>query len=117
MKMSALMNEKLHQTWNKRKLNSMKNKLKAVVNIVYSCFLIMFCIVSYCVLCLYLICYLNTIVLTKDTRNKDIQRNRIKECASPCCSMPNEEYVSYIMSGTSYNEMMVYAVYQTNTLC
>jgi len=35
MKMSALMNEKLHQTWNKRKLNSMKNKLKAVVNIVY----------------------------------------------------------------------------------
>ena len=59
MKMSALMNEKC-------------NSLSHFVNIVYSCFLIMYCIVSYCVLCLYLICYLYTIVLTKDTRNKDI---------------------------------------------
>ena len=32
----------------------------------------MYCIVSYCVLCMYLICYLYTIVLTKVTRNKDI---------------------------------------------
>jgi hypothetical protein len=30
------------------------------VDIVYSCFLIMYCIVSYCVLCMYLICYLYT---------------------------------------------------------
>jgi hypothetical protein len=32
----------------------------------------MYCIVSYCVLCMYIICYLYTIVLTKVTRNKDI---------------------------------------------
>ena len=32
----------------------------------------MYCIVSYCVLCMYLICYLYIIVLTKVTRNKDI---------------------------------------------
>ena len=59
MKMSALMAE-----------NS--NSLSHFVNIVYSCFLIMYCIVSYCVLCLYLICYLYTNVSTKVTRNKDI---------------------------------------------
>ena len=46
--------------------------LSHFVNIVYNCFLIMFCIVSYCVLCLYLICYLYTNVSTKVTRNKDI---------------------------------------------
>ena len=46
------------------------------VNIVYSCFLIMYCIVTYCVLCMYLICYLYTIVLTKVTRNKDIYFSR-----------------------------------------
>ena len=28
--------------------------------------------VLYCILCMYLICYLYTIVLTKVTRNKDI---------------------------------------------
>ena len=48
------------------------NSLSHFVNIVYSCFLIMYCIVSYCVLCLYLICYLYTNVSTKVTRNKDI---------------------------------------------
>jgi hypothetical protein len=32
----------------------------------------MYCIASYCVLCLYLICYLYTNVSTKITRNKDI---------------------------------------------
>ena len=59
MKMSALMDEKC-------------NSLSHFVDIVYSCFLIMFCIVFYCVLCLYSICYLYTIVSTKVTRNKDI---------------------------------------------
>ena len=59
MKMSALMAEQC-------------NSLSHFVNIYYSCFLIMYCIVSYCVLCMYLICYLYTIVLTKVTRNKDI---------------------------------------------
>ena len=48
------------------------NSLSHVVSIVYSCFLIMYCIMSYCVLCMYLICDLYTIVLTKVTRNKDI---------------------------------------------
>ena len=43
------------------------------VNIAYSCFLIMYCIVSYCVLCMYLICYLCSIVLTKVTRIKVIK--------------------------------------------
>ena len=33
---------------------------------------IMHCIASYCVLCLYLICYLYTNVSTKVTRNKDL---------------------------------------------
>ena len=50
------------------------NSLSQFVDIVYSCFLIMYCIVSYCVLCLYLICYLYTIVSTKVTRNKDIYK-------------------------------------------
>ena len=59
MKMSALLAEKC-------------NSLSHFVDIVYSCFLIMYCIVSYCVLCLYLICYLYTNVSTKATRNKDI---------------------------------------------
>ena len=59
MKMSTLMAEKC-------------NSLSHFVDIVYSCFLIMYCIVSYCVLCLYLICYLYTNVSTKVTRNKDI---------------------------------------------
>ena len=59
MKMSALLAEKC-------------NSLSHFVDIVYNCFLIMYCIVSYRVLCLYLICYLYTIVLTKVTRNKDI---------------------------------------------
>ena len=59
MKMSALMAEKC-------------NSLSHFVDIVCSCFLIMYCIVFYCVLCLYLICYLYTIVSTKVTRNKDI---------------------------------------------
>ena len=54
--MSALMAEKC-------------NSLSHFVDIVYSCFLIMYCIVSYYVLCLYLICYLYTNVLTKVTRN------------------------------------------------
>ena len=45
MKMSALMAEKC-------------NSLSHFVNIVYNCFLIMYCIVSYCALCIYLICYL-----------------------------------------------------------
>jgi hypothetical protein len=57
--MSALMAEKC-------------NSLSHFVDIVYSCFLIMYCIVSYCVLCLYLICYLYTNVSTMVTRNKDI---------------------------------------------
>jgi hypothetical protein len=34
----------------------------------------MYCIVSYRVLCMYLICYLYTIVLTKVTRNKDMYK-------------------------------------------
>jgi hypothetical protein len=61
MKMSVLMAEK-----------SKSLSLSHFVNIVYtsSCFLIMYCIVSYCVLCMYLICYLYTIILTKVTRNK-----------------------------------------------
>ena len=59
MKMSALMAEKC-------------NSLSQFVDIVYNCFLIMYCIVSYCVLCMYLICYLYTNVSTKVTRNKDI---------------------------------------------
>ena len=59
MKISALMAEKC-------------NSFSHFVDIVYSCFLIMYCIVSYCVLCLYLICYLYTNVSTKVTRNKDI---------------------------------------------
>ena len=59
MKMSALLAEKC-------------NSLSQFVDIVYSCFLIMYCIVSYCVLCMYLICYLYTNVSTKVTRNKDI---------------------------------------------
>ena len=50
------------------------NSLSHFVNIVYNCFLIMYCIVSYCVLCLYLICYLYTNVSTKVTRNKDIYK-------------------------------------------
>ena len=50
------------------------NSLSQFVDIVYSCFLIMYCIVSYCVLCLYLICYLYTNVSTKVTRNKDIYK-------------------------------------------
>ena len=48
------------------------NSLSHFVNIVYNCFLIMYCIVFYCVLCMYLICYLYTNVSTKATRNKDI---------------------------------------------
>ena len=59
MKMSALMAEKC-------------NSLSHFVDIVYNCFLIMYCIVSYCILCLYLICYLYTNVSTKVTRHKDI---------------------------------------------
>ena len=43
MKMSALLAEKC-------------NSLSHFVNIVYSCFRIMYCIVSYRVLCMYLIC-------------------------------------------------------------
>ena len=35
----------------------------------------MYCIVSRCVLCMYLTCYLYTIVLTKVTRNKDIYKH------------------------------------------
>ena len=61
MKMSAILAEKY---------NSLS--LSHFLNIVFSRFLIMYCIVSYCVLCMYLICYLYTIVLTKVTRNKDI---------------------------------------------
>ena len=61
MKMSAVIAEKC-------------NSLSQFVDIVYSCFLIMYCIVSYCVLCLYLICYLYTNVSTKVTRNKDIYK-------------------------------------------
>ena len=53
------------------------NSLSHFVDIVYSCFLIMYCIVSYCALCLYLICYLYTNVSTKVTRNKDIYIGRI----------------------------------------
>ena len=65
MKMSALMAEKC-------------NSLSHFVDIVYSCFLIMYCIVSYCILCLYLICYLYTNVSTKVyTRNKDIYSQKI----------------------------------------
>ena len=60
MKMSALM---------AKKCNSLS--LSYFVNIVYSCFFIMYCIVSYCVLCMYLICYMYTNVSTKVTRNKD----------------------------------------------
>ena len=61
MKMSVLMAEKFKSL-----------SLSHFVNIVYtsSCFLIMYCIVSYCVLCMYLICYLYTIILTKVTRDK-----------------------------------------------
>ena len=59
MKMSALLTQK-------------SNSLSHFVNIVFSCFRSMYCIVSYCVLCMYIICYLYTIVLTKVTRNKDI---------------------------------------------
>ena len=61
MKMSALMAEK-----------NVTLSLSHFVDIVYSCFLIMYCIVSYCVLCMYLICYLYSNVSTKVTRNKDI---------------------------------------------
>ena len=61
MNMSALLAEKC-------------NSLSHFVNIVYNCFLIMYCIVSYCALCLYLICYLYTNVSTKVTRNKDIYK-------------------------------------------
>ena len=44
-----------------------------ILQILYSwVFFIMYCIVSYCVLCLYLICYLYTNVSTKVTRNKYI---------------------------------------------
>ena len=60
------------------KMSEKCNSLSHFVNIVYSCFLIMFCIVSYCVLCLYLICYLYTNVSTKVyTRNKDIYSQKI----------------------------------------
>ena len=59
MKLCALMAEKC-------------NSLSHVVYIIYSCFLIMFCIVFYFALCLYLICYLYSNVSTKVTRNKDI---------------------------------------------
>jgi hypothetical protein len=69
MKKSALLAEKCN-------CNSLS--LSHFVNIVYSCFLIMHCIVSYCVLCIYLICYLYTIVLTKVTRNKDIYTDLVK---------------------------------------
>ena len=61
MNMSALLAEKC-------------NSLSHFVNIVYSCFLIMYCIPSYCVLCMYLICYLYTNVSTKVTRYKDIYK-------------------------------------------
>ena len=59
MQMSALMAE-----------NS--NSLSHFVDIVNSCFLIMHCIVSYCVLYLYLNCCLHTNESAKVTRNKDI---------------------------------------------
>ena len=65
MKMSALLAEKCISL-------SLSLSLSHFVNIVYNCFRIMYCIVSYCVLCLYLISYLYTIVLTKVTRNKHI---------------------------------------------
>ena len=48
------------------------NSLSHFVDIICSCFLIMFCIVFYCALCLYLICYLYSNVSTKVTRYKDI---------------------------------------------
>ena len=59
MKLCALMAEKC-------------NSLSHVVDSIYSCFLITFCIVFYFALCLYLICYLYSNVSTKVTRNKDI---------------------------------------------
>ena len=65
MKMSAILAEKYNSL-------SLSLSLSHFLNIVFSRFLIMYCIVSYCVLCMYLICYLYTIVLTKVTRNKDI---------------------------------------------
>ena len=43
----------------------------------------MYCIVSYCVLCMYLICYLYTIVLTKVTINKDITYIMVDEYRVP----------------------------------
>jgi hypothetical protein len=58
-------------------LYTFSSNLLTTVNwqhIVYNCFLIMYCIVSYCVLCLYLICYLYTNVSTKVTRNKHIYK-------------------------------------------
>ena len=65
--MSALLAEKCNSL-----SLSLSLSLSQFVNIVYNCFLIMYCIVSYCVLCLYLICYLYTNVSTKVTRIKDI---------------------------------------------
>jgi len=48
----------------------------------------MYCIVSYCVLCMYLICYLYTIVLTKVTRNKDILQEEMGlDCMYPIRSL------------------------------
>ena len=51
-------------------LKNVTLSLSHFVNIVHNGFLIMYCIVSYCVLCMYLICYLNTNVSTQVTRNK-----------------------------------------------
>ena len=63
MQMSALMAENS---------NSLSLSLSHFADIVYSCFLIKYCIVSYCVLYLYLNCCVHTNVSTKVTRNKDI---------------------------------------------
>ena len=52
----------------------------------------MYCIVSYCVLGMYLICYLYTNVSTKVTRNKDIYNKKRTQGVS----IRNQQFVILI---------------------
>ena len=57
----------------------------------------MYCIVSYCVLRLYLICYLYTNVSTKVTRNKDIYGDKHGNC-----TCKNASVVDYCICNGSF---------------
>ena len=86
------------------KCNSLS--LSHFVNIVHNGFLIMYCIVSYCVLCMYLICYLYTIVLTKVTRNKDIYICKIPKEYSEVVVLEKDCFLSEITE-TQWLELLI----------